>query len=403
MGSEVEKILKSSDKFKINLGLERIKKALEIFNNPQRGMEFIHVAGTNGKGSVCAILEKILLEENRFVVGKYTSPHLFSYTERFSVNGENIKEDEFQEICEEIFKKDKKYNLDLTEFEILTLVAFIYFQRKNVQIAILETGLGGRYDATNVIEKPLISIITSISYDHKERLGNTIEEIAYEKAGIIKENCKVLFLKENSGYKTLLKCANEKNSIIIQDNLDVKVENGFAIINNEKFQFNLKGDFQAENLKLALLCANELFKPDKETLKKSLLNVDWKFRMQEVNYKNKKLLIDACHNPDGARVLVDYIKKYHKNKKIKFIFGCLKNKEYKKILSKLFEIEAKFYFFEFNWQNALKYEEIKDFSPNFIQTKNPVFEIKQDDCELCVVSGSIYMLGEIFKNFNLTP
>lgn len=393
-------ILTSKNKFHIKLGLERMEIILKAFNNPENSFECIHIAGTNGKGSTCAIIEKILLEDKRKVIGKYTSPHLFSYTERISVDGENISEVELNQIISLINKKDAELNLGLTEFEILTAAAFIYFKKKNVDIAILETGLGGRLDATNVIKKPLISVITSISFDHKERLGDTIEKIAYEKAGILKNGSKCAFLKSNNGFETLKNEAIKKGAIFIEDDLDVSVENNVAKINGEDFEFNLNGDFQKENLKLALLAINSLdFKIKKETIKNALKNVSWRFRMEKINYKGKNLLIDSCHNPDGARVLAEYIEKYEKNKKIKFIFGCLKNKEYEKILDTIYSPCYDFCFYEFNYPNALKYENLdKKYKNKIREIKDPIFEIGQNDYKLCVLAGSIYMLGKIFKD-----
>ncbi len=396
----VAEILTSKNKFHIKLGLERMEIILKAFNNPENSFECIHIAGTNGKGSTCTIIEKILLEDKRKIIGKYTSPHLFSYTERISVNGENISEVELNQIIGLINKKDAELNLGLTEFEILTAAAFIYFKKKNVDIAILETGLGGRLDATNVIQKPIISVITSISFDHKERLGDTIQKIAYEKAGILKHGSKCAFLKENKGFETLKNEAIKKGAIFVEDDLDISVENNIAKINGEDFEFNLNGDFQKENLKLALLTINSLdFKIKKETIKNALKNVSWRFRMDEINYKGKNLLIDSCHNPDGARVLAEYLEKYKKNKKIKFIFGCLKNKEYEKILDTIYKPCYDFCFYEFNYPNALKYEHLQEkYKSKIREIKNPIFEIEQNNYELCILAGSIYMLGKIFKD-----
>lgn len=393
-------ILKSAEKFKITLGLERIKKALELFGNPQDKIRFIHVAGTNGKGSTCAIIERILLEDGRKRIGKYTSPHLFSYSERFSVDGKNIEEKELEELISIVNIKDKEENLDLSEFEILTVVCFLFFARHNVEIGILEVGLGGRLDATNVIKEPLISIITSISFDHKERLGETIEKIAFEKAGIFKKDSKALFLRENEGYETLLKCAKKAGAILVDDNLRVEVEDNVALIDGEKFEFSLNGDFQKENLKLALLAIKNLpFTVEKETIKKALKKVKWKFRIDKVLFNGHNLLLDGCHNPGGAKVLVDYLKKYHKGKKIKFIFGCLAHKDYKEILNILCtgNEDFDFCFYEFNYNNVLKFENLGKFKNNFRQIEDPLDEINKGGYDLCAVSGSLYMLGEIFK------
>ena len=184
-----EKLLHSSGKFRIKLGLERISAILELCGNPQNNLQVIHVAGTNGKGSVCTLTAEIL-KQSGYKVGLYTSPHIFKYNERFKVNGEDISDEDFVQYVSYVENLGKEHNLDLSEFEILTATAFKYFYDKKVDFVVLETGLGGRFDATNVVEKPVITAITSISIDHKDRLGDTIEKIAFEKAGIIKENVK---------------------------------------------------------------------------------------------------------------------------------------------------------------------------------------------------------------------
>lgn len=392
-------ILTSTEKFKINLGLSRVTKMLDLFGHPERDVSYIHIAGTNGKGSTCAILEQILIEDGRKKIGKYTSPHLFSYTERFSINGKNIEEKELDDLINEINKKDIENKIGLSEFEILTVACFLYFKRNNVEIGILETGLGGRFDATNVIETPLCSVITSISSDHKERLGDTIEKIAFEKAGILKENCPCVFLKENSGAKILLEQAKSKKAKLVDENIiQLELQDQTAKINGETCPFSLCGDFQKENLKLALLAIKSLpFKIEPATIKSALSKVKWKFRMEKTTLKGHSLLLDGCHNPDGARVLKEYLDKYEKGKKIKFIFGCLQNKEYEKILNTLYNSSFDFCFYEFDYPNALKYSQLGNFKEKLRKIDSPLDEIALGGYDLCVVSGSLYMLGKIFK------
>ncbi len=268
-----EEILTSAGKFHIELGLTRILKILELLGNPQKDLKFIHVAGSNGKGSTCAILEEILVKAG-YKTGKFTSPHLFSYTERITVNKHPISDLDFETIINKIVELDKKNNIELTEFEILTAAGFLYFKEKACDIVILEVGLGGRLDSTNVIENPLVSIITSISLEHKERLGDTIEKIAKEKAGIIKKGRPVVFLEENRGCKILEDEALKKDGIIFKTKA-ISVKNGCAILSLPHYtgkttlsdviddisisksaavsvKFNLKGKHQGENLALAL-------------------------------------------------------------------------------------------------------------------------------------------------------
>ena len=194
--------LTSQGKFYINLGLERIEQILNLLNNPQDNLKCIHVAGTNGKGSVCAIIATVL-QNNGTKVGLYTSPHIFEYTERIKINNVEISKEDFAKYVSRVCEIAD----NLTEFEILTAAAFKYFYDKKVDYVVLETGLGGRYDATNVCEDTL-SIITSISLDHTDRLGNTYEQIAYEKAGIIKENSTVITATYNNGFETIKQVAS---------------------------------------------------------------------------------------------------------------------------------------------------------------------------------------------------
>ena len=182
---EAKELLTSQGKFHIKLGLERVQAVLKLLGNPQDKVKIIHVAGTNGKGSVCSIVANILKCAG-YKVGLYTSPHLVEYTERIRINNEEISQEDFATYIEKICALADKHNIHLTEFEILTVMAYKYFADKKVKIAVIETGLGGRFDATNVTKKTFISVITSISLDHTDRLGDTVEKIAFEKAGIIK-------------------------------------------------------------------------------------------------------------------------------------------------------------------------------------------------------------------------
>ena len=435
--SLAESILTSSGKFHIELGLGRIKKILELLGNPEKDLNIIHIAGSNGKGSTCAILEEIFVQAG-FKTGKFTRPHLFSYTERITVNKLPISDLEFDFIVEKISALDEEFKIELTEFEILTAAGFLYFKEKACDIVILETGLGGRLDSTNVIEKPLVSIITSISLEHKERLGDTIEKIAAEKTGIVKKGCPVVFLKENKAYKTLAR-ETQKRGGIIHEAEAIEIEDNCAIINGENIEFALKGRHQGENLALALKAVEVVNKSgvlsllknrgcsgisvadaiDFNTVKKALSSVRWRFRLEETDYNGTKILVDACHNPDGARVLAEYLDENYKNKRIKFIFGCLKNKDYRKVLGYLFGGDENYFtvpcsavqksvklngrelcFYEFDYPNALKYEdlppEIKEVAK---KSADPFGEMSDAGADLVVVCGSIYMLGQIFKDF----
>lgn len=390
-----ESILTSKNKFHINLGLARTLEALEKLGNPQNDINFIHVAGTNGKGSVCALLNEILCTHflNTDVkIGLFTSPHLFSYCERIKVNNKNISQDEL----DKYIKIASDSQDELTEFEILTVAAFLYFKDKNVKYVVLEVGLGGKFDSTNVIKNTLCSVITTIDYDHTARLGNTIEEIAYQKAGIIKQNCPVVIGCDNLGLDVVKKYASDFNAPLYEVKSLVKPSFSTISINNKEYDFSLLGDYQTKNLALALETLKHLpFKVSEETLKIALKNVRWKFRLEYD--KEKKLLIDGAHNPSGIKALREFLDKYFPDDKKTFIFGCLNNKDYENMLNELILPDDEFCFYEFDYPNALKFEQL----PNKIKARakkvlNP-FEILESRKNLKIVCGSLYMLGKLFN------
>ncbi|MBR2068487.1 MAG: bifunctional folylpolyglutamate synthase/dihydrofolate synthase [Candidatus Gastranaerophilales bacterium] len=388
-------ILKSHEKFHITLGLERIEKILKILGNPQNSYKVIHVAGTNGKGSTCKIINQILIEAG-YKTGLYTSPHIFEYEERITVNNEKISNYIFDKLINEVDELAKKNNIELSEFELLTAVGFYYFYIKQVDYAVIETGLGGLYDATNVIKKPDSTVITSIDFDHTERLGNTIEEIASQKAGIIKANTHVAVSSDNKGFEKIKEKTEELKAKLIEiPDVTVEFNNGrnIARINKKEYEFNLLGAHQAQNLALALGALKHL-KIKQEIIKKALKNVSWPYRLEYDPENN--ILIDSSHNPSGIQSLRNFLDENFKDIKKTFFFGCLKNKDYKNMLKILKHKEDKLYFIEFDYPNALKFEESdKEFEAekyNF----NSLNEIKNME-GLKVICGSIYMLGNILK------
>lgn len=368
------KQLTSRGKFYIDLGLERVSRALEKFGSPQDDIKFIHVAGTNGKGSVCTILASIL-QEAGYKTGLYTSPHIWDYTERIKVNGKNITQEEFANYVEEICN----CGIHLTEFEILTVMMFLYFKKCKVDIAILETGLGGRLDATNVIKNNLCSIITQIDLDHTERLGNTKEKIAYEKAGIIKPECPVI---TSMGYEAIRDRADEMNSLFILANPYVNPEYIEAL--------SLKGLHQAENLALAINTIEYLFKditPD--IIKEGLKKVKNPCRFEY--FKNKNLIVDGAHNSNGIKALKENLDYYFPNEKRRFVFGCLKNKDYKSMMNILFQEGDEVYLNEFNYPNACSYNELSSSCAiNSLRYEDESILTKD---KLNIICGSFYMIG----------
>ena len=387
-------ILRSHGKFHITLGLERIQKILEILNNPQNNYKVIHVAGTNGKGSTSKIINQILIEAG-YKTALFTSPHIFDYEERFLVNNEKISPYVLNKLTNEIDELAKKNNIELSEFELLSAVAFYYFFVKQVDYVVLEVGLGGEFDATNVIEKPEVCAITSIDFDHTERLGKTIDEIAAQKAGIIKKNAFVAVSKDNRGYKIIKKKIEEIGAKEVKLP-EVKVEfknKNIATINKKEYEFNLLGSHQAQNLALALGVVNHL-KIDDDIIERALKNVNWRYRL-EYDRENQ-ILIDCAHNPAGIQTLRNFLDENFKDIKKTFFFGCLKNKDYEAMLKILKNKEDELNFVEFNHPNSLKFDELnKKFKAKKYNFKS-LDEIKKLE-GLKIICGSIYMLGEILK------
>lgn len=365
--------LTSSGMFYIDLGLDRIQKVLENLGNPQDSLKYIHVAGTNGKGSTCAMLDSILREAG-YKVGLYTSPHIFEYTERIKINGQEISKEDFVNLFEEV----ASVGIHLTEFEILTAIMFLYFQRNNVEIVILETGMGGRFDATNVIKENLCSIITQIDLDHTDRLGKTRDEIAFEKAGIIKPNCPLV---TSMGYEEIRDRADELDSLLLFTSPFVQQDFVEALA--------LKGLHQVENSALVITAINYLFKDiDETTIKSGLAKVKNPYRFEY--FADKNLIVDVSHNPNGIRALRESLDYYYPNEKRRFVFGCLKNKDYETMMSILFQDGDEVYLNEFDYKNACTYEELSAVCP--VKSEKYIGQELTPD-KLNIICGSFYMLS----------
>ena len=372
-------LLTSQGKFYINLGLDRISAVLKLLGNPQDKLKCFHVAGTNGKGSVCAIIASVL-QEAGMNVGLYTSPHIFKYTERIKINGEDISDTDFAKYVFEIVEAADKNGIHLTEFEILTAVMFKYFADNNVEFVVLETGLGGRFDATNVIKSNLCAIITHIDLDHTDRLGNTKDKIAFEKAGIIKQGCPVVTCE---GYEAIKDKADECNSLFVM-----------VAPFEDTSELALKGTYQQENLSLALAAIKLVYpKIPEEIILKGLHNVKHPCRFEYLADKN--ILIDAAHNPNGAAALRDSLDLYFPDKKRCFIFGCLKTKNYEKMMDILFSEGDEIYLNHFDYPGSVDFETLQAACKYPAKQFKSLDEINLNDGKLTIICGSFYMLKSV--------
>ena len=355
-------------------GLDAIEGLLEELGHPEDNLKIVHIAGTNGKGSIFAYLSSILIAAG-FKVGRYISPTISCYEERFQINGEYITKDKLARlynIVEEAMKREEeKTGLKPTLFEVETAISFLYFKEEKVDYALIEVGMGGRMDATNVIRHPELTVISSISYDHQAFLGDTLEEIAWQKAGIIKESCPVI-LSENSDEvcKVIEQEATKKKVKCIEikpTDYEVLSETPYGstfLWKEQRYETKLPGRHQVSNAVTALAASEYLFRKDyeKNNARKAIakkldeMNVKsaqqggiirtcWPGRL-EVLKKEPLFYRDGAHNPDGAKKLAAFLQKYFTNKKIIYIMGVLKDKEYKKMLRYLMPMAKEVYVFK---------------------------------------------------------
>ena len=343
---DIEKYLSNFFRGTKNPSLKAMKFLMEEFNHPENKLKAIHIAGTNGKGSVTEMITNVLIKEG-YTVGKFISPHLIHYNERISVNNNNISNIEMEKLINIIKPSIEKYNsendISVTLFELETTMAFLYFKEKGCDFVVLETGLGGLFDCTNIINHPLVSVITSIGYDHMHILGNTLPEIAYQKAGIIKEYSNTVIFEQGLEIDNVFitECKNKNNilhSIKKNDISNYSFDNNFqyfAYKNFENVIINLKGKVQVQN---ACLCL-EVFKIlntlgyhiKLENIKNGLKTVVHKGRMEQLNDR-PLIIFDGAHNEPAIRNLQDMIKMYYKKKKRVYIISILKRKDYNKML-----------------------------------------------------------------------
>lgn len=314
------------NKFGSVLGLDSIKALLGVLGNPQEELKVIHVAGTNGKGSTIAFMEFILVEAG-YKVGKYTSPVVFDYLEKYQINGKYISDESFAKLAnklkESLARLKEEQGIQPTIFEVETAMAFEYFRNEKCDIVLLETGMGGDMDATNVCEKVLASVIVSISLDHIGFLGETVEEIAYHKAGIIKKDCPVVVMKQRQAVIDVIKkYADEKNSEMY-------------IAEETSLPVSLKGEWQQYNAGVAVkvmdIVRKQGYAITDEHIKKGLVNTKWPGRFEKIS-ENPLVIIDGAHNPDAARSLRHTVDKEYGETKLVYIMGVLGDKDFTEVI-----------------------------------------------------------------------
>lgn len=393
----------------INLGLERISELLVRLNNPQHNLPpVVHIAGTNGKGSTLAFIKSIL-QTAGYRVHSYTSPHLIEFNERIELANKMIDDDFLTQVSHECrIASLKDQPIDLSFFEGTTAMAFLAFSKIKADILLLETGLGGEFDATNVVEQVLASIITTIDFDHQEYLGKTLKEIAKAKAGIIKKDCLTISTNQHREVIEVIESQAKKlsSNLIYANQLEFNFDN---------LELGLQGQHQLQNAQLAVsfIKNQKLFKISDQQIKIGLQNAQWRGRLERINDpkilkllpNNCQFYIDGSHNLQGANTVNNFLKKF-KDKKITLIFSMLKDKPCEEFLSTI--INSKDYQISEiilttipNQDRSMSLEElekiIKKFNVKYFCLANyqQIFEkINHLQSQVAVLTGSLYLVGD---------
>ena len=405
-------------KYKRKYGLERMRAVMSLLGNPQEDYPIIHVTGTNGKGSTIAMLSSLFVHHGQ-KVGAFVSPHLIDYTDRFLINGNVMPEEEF-EIVGKIVQQAEATLIDeyepLSFFEIMTAMALVYFSRKKVEVALLEVGIGGLLDTTNIVNSTM-SVITSIGLDHEEMLGNTLEEIAIQKTGIFKQNQEVVLGKlPTEALKVAEVVGKAYNCDIHQFEREFNIEpfeKGLVFTNTDTQihipSLNLKGKYQLENAAVALECFLRFEKKFQlpislSAIQESFQTVTWPGRM-EVVQQSPKVILDGAHNVHALKRFVETVKQYGEDgNQQTILFSALKRKHYKEMVDYLRKElpEARLVVTTFDYVGAIEKTDYPSSEVKFVEDAQQFIEeylTQASSKETLWITGSLYFISFIRKFF----
>jgi len=396
-------------------GLERVRALCAAVGDPQDKLKFIHVAGTNGKGSFCAMTDSILRAAG-YKVGLFTSPYILEFNERMRIDGESISDAELCELVEYVKPFADAMEDKPTEFELITVIAFLYFQRHNCDVVVLECGLGGRLDATNVINTAILSVIVGISLDHTSILGDTVEKIAAEKAGIIKKGTPLLWCGGDDDTERVIADAAQRMGVVLHKVSRERLSVNKMTLDGTSFDFGerknvnlpLLGQYQPHNAANAL-CAIDIlssigFDVSDDAVRRGLERVTWPSRFEIIN-KEPLVIADGGHNPEGIDGAVESIKRYFGDAKVAIITGVMADKDYKYMSCRIAEVACRVFCVRPDNPRALSAE---DYASVFEARGVDSVACQSVDCAvqqalsyaqsegLPVISlGSLYMYGEV--------
>jgi len=396
----------------IDLRLDRMSQALALFNHPENQFPSLHIAGTNGKGSTAALLHNILRQAG-YRTALYTSPHLESFTERIRIGQEEIPQAEVVSLADEIWQRTAAANLPLTFFEFITVMAFVYFARNRVDVAVIEVGLGGRLDATNLVT-PLVSLITTISKDHEAYLGPDELSIAREKGGIIKPNIPVVCGRMS---EPVVKLLREIAQAVDSPAYFLGTAFSFLLKNERLFDYigikqnlsdlavALRGRHQLANAALALAAlelVSKHFPVPEAALRRGLETVRWPGRL-EVMSERPLVILDGAHNPEGVHALADELLGLRQGRKIRLLFATMADKEWQLMLATLAKLADEIIFTRVAMERSADPELLAKTIPipvpnRVIQDSQTALAALLDSAQpddIVVVAGSLYLLGEV--------
>ncbi len=400
-------------------GLSRTERLLELLGNPEKDLRFVHVAGTNGKGSTCSMLDSVLRNAG-YKTGLYTSPYIVRFNERMCVNGEPISDDELAELVTVIRPLAESMEDKPTEFELITALAFLYYKKHECDIVVLEVGMGGSLDSTNVIKNPVVSVITGVALDHTSVLGGTISEISAQKAGIIKKERPVVYGgRDDEAFSVVAKKAKNCGSVLKRTALDsVRIRSmnvkgtEFDYGEHKGLKLSLCGSYQTENAAtvcetVALLNQNG-FEISEEHLRNGLASAKWRARFELIDC-DPPVIFDGSHNIQGVTAAVESIKLFFGGDKVVLLMGVLADKDYREMVSLLAPIAEKVFAVTPDSPRALPSNDLATvFAECGVESFG--FDMIGDgvaaayDCAKTqnmplVMLGSLYMYGDVFSSF----
>ena len=398
--------------FGIQPGLERISKLLELLGNPQENIKTVHIAGTNGKGSTSTMLSNMLIAEGK-KTGLFTSPYVIDFCERIQIDGENINKDILAESVTKVREKIEELNsqdIIITEFEAITAAAFLCFYEQGCEWAVIEVGLGGRFDATNVLAKPEAVVITSISLDHTKILGDTISQIAFEKCGVIKNGTRVVTSLNQTidAFNEIRKTCEDKGARLVFTNPKSAKITADSIsgtefdYKNEPYKTRLTGNHQIENTVNAIECAKVLG-ISQNAIAKGIENTRMLARMEIIN-KNPLIIRDGGHNEGCANALHDFLIKYNV-KNINMLIGLMADKDVEGYVNKIAPLCKSVVTVTPSNPRALNSEDLKKIAEKYCENVKSISNSKEayqyilsntEKDETILVCGSFYMMSDIF-------